>query len=604
MRGEHSQATANQPTRRVIAAALVTMLLVSSSGCHGRAPLPQESPTAEIAAASAEPALPTGLPTDLPNTNPPMDPTIVAALSPQAEAGGTVGKPIDPHTLTSTELQFGRPPRLDPSVTYQPNVLVMEHGDTALRSMESNGIIWHFNAGAPQVDQIQPGKIIFATDRCVGRAAVVRRNGDDVAVVLEPVQITDLIQRGHFVYNQPLDLNSIVVAPAPDIPVQFKQDVIPSAPGASPTGAPSGASSGYLTQRFRLASVTYAVVTPEGEWKPFRVATYDARGHVTQRFLQPTVEHVALADPGAGSVPTGVPAPPAFIGEPPPMNVDLQGGMKAAPCLLGCGGIGVKLVYSRNGLNVLASAVFFLRNPNVNFDVDIGLSGIKTAAIYLNGAAGFSIRFEASADRAFAGNIHVVQPIPFDLSLPLNFAAPIGVHLIQNIALSTGFSARTSVLSAGVTFQACCSFGVGYMNGRWGRDYPQISLVWPMSGLSGISVGINSLVFGLSQTMLVGLGFAGFATGPYMSIAESMTALKQSSIAGGAIVGVDCKQATLNMQFNAGVGYTLPSALTSIVNVFLTLAQAQPLSSFGSLVKMPPTDILRYKGSLPKDCAG
>ena len=537
-----------------------------------------------------------------------MDPTLAAAFSPEAEAGAAVGKAVDPRTLTPSELRFGRPPRLDSSVQYQPNVIVMEHGDSALRSMESNGIIWHFNAGAPQVDQIQPGKIVFATERCVGRVGAMRRSGDDVAVVMEPVQLTDVIRRGHFVYNQPLDLSAVVAAPVPDIPVQFKQDVIPPAsPGASPSGIPSAATTGFVTRRFRLASVTYALVTPSGKWKPYRVSTYDAGGHVAQHFLEPTVDRVAQANPAGGSMPTGIPAPPAGIGE-PPRNVEIAGGMTALPCTVGCGGIGVQLKYSRNGLNVYANSVFFLRKPNVQFNVDIDLSGIKTAAIWINGAAGFTTRFEASADQAFAGNIHVLQPVPFDLTLPLNFAAPIGVHLIENISLSTGFSARTSVLTAGITFQACCQFAVGYINGNWGANYPQISAVTPQSNVSGISIGINSLVFGMSQELLVGLGFAGFATGPYIAIAESMTALKQSSVVPvGVPVPVeraDCRQATLDMQLNAGVGYTMPAVVASIVNVFLTLANAQPLSANGSILKMPPAKVLHYKGSLPKDCAG
>src|SRR5581483_3650540 len=240
---------------------------------------------------SAAPGWPTTPPTDAPNTNPPMDSDLAAAFSPQAEAGATVGQVVDPRSFTATELRFGRPPKLGREVTYQPGVLVMEHGDTALRSMESNGIVWHFSANAPQVDQIASGKIIFATERCVGRAAAVRRTGDDVAVVLEPVQITDIIQQGHFVYNGPLDASKLVVAPAPDLPVQFTQDVIPSSPSSSPGVAPtvspsSVPSASVTTQHLRLASVTYAVVAENGTWKPFRVATYDRRGRVTQRFLQ------------------------------------------------------------------------------------------------------------------------------------------------------------------------------------------------------------------------------------------------------------------------------------------------------------------------------
>lgn len=297
-------------------------------------------------------------------------------------------------------------------------------------------------------------------------------------------------------------------------------------------------------------------------------------------------------------MPTGIPAPGAGIGQPPPSDIELNG-VNAYPCVTGCGGIGVQLKYSRNGLNVYANSVFFLRRPNVQFNVDINLSGIQTAAIWINGAAGFTTRFDASADKGFTGNVHITQPIPMDLTLPLNFAAPIGVHVLEDLTLSSGFSARTSVLSGSVTFQACCQFAVGYIHGGWKSYYPKIDVATPKANVSGISVGINSLVFGMSQELLVGLGFAGFATGPYISIGETMTALKQSSI-----VGTDCRQATLDMQLNAGVGYTMPAIITSVVNVFLTLANAAPLSSHGSLVKMPPASMLHYIGSLPKGCAG
>jgi hypothetical protein len=293
-----------------------------------------------------------------------------------------------------------------------------------------------------------------------------------------------------------------------------------------------------------------------------------------------------------------MPAPPPTIGQPAEQygKVYMQY-MHVLPCIAGCGGIGLTLSYDYNGLKLDASAIFFLHNPTLRFNVDISTSGIHTAAIQIAGSAGFNLGFRAGADQAFAGNIHVMQPVPFDLSLPLDFAAPLAVHLIENLWISTGFSARTSVLTAGITFQACCMFAAGYINGKWDTVYPHIDVLTPRSNLSGISVGINSLGFGLSQELLAGLGFAGFATGPYIAITETMTALKQSSV-----VLSDCRQATLDMQLNAGVGYTLPTGLVKVVNVFLTLANAAPLASNGSLLEMPPAKILHYKGTLPKDC--
>jgi hypothetical protein len=531
-----------------------------------------------------------------------MAPELAADFSPEAEAGGTVGKPVDPHTLTPTELQFGRPPKRDPSVIYQPDVLIMEHGDAALRSMDSNGIIWHFAADAPQVDQIAQGKIIFATERCVGRVGAVKRTGNDVAVVLEPVQLTDIIQQGHFVYNQPLDLNSVVVAPVPDIPVQFKQDVPASAsasPGASPSTAPTATTTSYVTRHLHLVSITYSVVTSKGAWKPFRMTSYDAHGHVHQRFLQPAAERVAQAAPLGGTMPSGIPAPPPGIGEPPMRQVDING-MSASPCLISCGGLGIELKYSDHGLEIDAYSVFYLNRPNINFNVDIDLSGIKVAAVWLNGMGGFKTAFSASAHGGFQGNIHVTQPLPIDATLPLNFIAPIGVHLNADLSLSSGFSAKTGILASSIDFQLCCQIAVGYRRGSgWYSDFPKIDVKTPQANVSGVSVGINSLVFGMRQQLLVGLGFAGFATGPYIGLTEAMTALKQSST-----TWVDCRQATLDMKLDAGVGYTIPAVVASVINVFLTLANAAPISNHGSILSMPPATMLQYIGSLPKGCAG
>ncbi len=586
---------------RALAGMLVVTLTVATGGCPGRS---QSNATASQAASVASGtigslALPTTPPGEPPDNNPPMDPALASMFSEQAKAGGEVGEPVDPHSLTPAELQFGRAPKLGPQVTYQPDVLVMDHGDTALRSMESNGIVWHFDANAPQVDQIAQGKVIFATDRCVGRVGAVTRKGDDVAVVLEPVQITDVIQRGHFVYDKPLDLSSVVVAPIPDVPVQFSRVVA----GATPSASPS-ATTTYETRHLHLTSVSYAMVTPNGKWKRFRLITYDAHGRPRQHFLEPAVDRVAQAGPSLGSpagggMPSGIPAPPAGIGAPPVPQVDVNN-MAASLCLSSCGGLGVELEYDDHGLKIYAYSTFYLHDPHIDFNIDIDTSGIELAAISLGGMAGFKTEFVAGSNQDQVANIHITKPIPLDTVLPLNFIAPIGIHLNANLKLDSGFSAKTGYLAGAIDFQMGRYIAVGYRRaGGWFADFPTIDVKTPYANLSGVSVGINSLVFGMSERLLVGLGIAGFAAGPYVALTESMSSLKQSSTA-----MVDCRQATLGMQLDAGVGWSIPALITKVVNIFLTLANAAPLPDHGSLIQMQPRNMLLYKGSMPKNCAG
>src|SRR3984957_11040265 len=80
-----------------------------------------------------------------------------------------VGHPIKPSELTESEMKYGIAPKRGPGVTYQDGIILMEHGDKAIRSFASNGMEWTFDANAPQVSDIQVEKILFATGRCVGR---------------------------------------------------------------------------------------------------------------------------------------------------------------------------------------------------------------------------------------------------------------------------------------------------------------------------------------------------------------------------------------------------------------------------------------------------
>ncbi|MDQ2768535.1 MAG: hypothetical protein M3Y30_15440, partial [Gemmatimonadota bacterium] len=138
--------------------------------------------------------------------------------SPQITPGTTVLAAVDPHDMTVSEREFGRAPKRSPDVDYQPNVIVMEEGDKAIKSIASDGLTWTFDANAPHVNEFQEGKIVFATGRAVGKVLGLRKSGGTVSLVLGPVQLTDVIKRGRFVMDQPIDPDKIVSYIAPDYP--------------------------------------------------------------------------------------------------------------------------------------------------------------------------------------------------------------------------------------------------------------------------------------------------------------------------------------------------------------------------------------------------
>jgi len=52
-------------------------------------------------------------------------------FDPKLHPCATVIHPLDPQTLTDSQIKFGVAPRRDPSVEYQPDIILIENGDKA-----------------------------------------------------------------------------------------------------------------------------------------------------------------------------------------------------------------------------------------------------------------------------------------------------------------------------------------------------------------------------------------------------------------------------------------------------------------------------------------
>jgi hypothetical protein len=120
---------------------------------------------------------------------------------------------------------------------------------------------------------------------------------------------------------------------------------------------------------------------------------------------------------------------------------------------------------------------------------------------------------------------------------------------------------------------------------------------------------INSMVVAIAQRLLAGLGAGGFAVGPYVSLTSPLTALKQATSAASMMLtqqGVaDCRQATFLMQISGGIGYAIPKPVAAVINFFLKLVHATPISENGSFVSLTPADLFPgIKSSTPPFCAG
>ena len=509
-----------------------------------------------------------------------------------------VGHPIKLRDLSESEVRFGIAPKRGPGVTYQDNIILMEHGDKAIQSFASDGISWTLDANAPQVNEIQVGKVLFATDRCAGKVLAVQRHGSSVSVVLGPVQLDELVKQGNFAYDQPLDLNNAIAVVAPDYPGAVGSKAL-----QQEIQKPSTTSRNDGARHHYRRSVSYYVVSNAGKWTPMRTVTAGDPGRLVNAVYHPHPPSLIPAAfqaqvPGlGGSAPVPVPLPQL-------KQLDFNN-LQAYPCAIDCGGIGAKVYQEKDGVKVWASIVFHLNKPHLVFGASVGNGGVS-ANVQLFGGAGVTVTIDAATGSDFAniqGNIKELGLIPAEINVPLGgLIVPLTAKLSHALDITSGFSAKTSVLHGEGSLDLDGEISASYSTGRgWDIPKPTATVKNNLAGMiSGVSMGINSFIFAFSQRLMVGVGALGFAAGPYVDLLTTLTVLKQSSA-----TWADCRQATFAVSLGAGIGYSMPKVVATVINAVLGLFGAKPIPSWGSIVALPKrVELVGRRDSEPAYCAG
>ena len=521
----------------------------------------------------------------------PMSGESVADVKTQAQARASwngfvpgvpiqVGHALKASDLSPTELKYGVAPKPAPGVIYQDKVVLLENGDKLIRGAGGDGMNWTLDASDPKVAALKTGDIVFATSRCVGRVLSTQRDSGNVKLILGPVQLTDLIKQGNFHYDQPVDLRSMVTYSSPDYP---------GTPNSSVQQQMTSMQDGDDALRYAIDGPATQANFSDAVWHP---------GAGDGRFLQTGVQM-----PGVPGV--NIPQVPAGFGEaandPPPPTVDMVNGMQMYACAFDCGGLGLKLYQEKSGVKVWVNAIFHLVNPHLVFDLGISPKTGINAHVVLSGGAGFTTTFDAIAAQDMRANIKETGAVPTAITIPLGgMGVPLMAMFQQSLSLSTGFSARTSLLHSKGDFAASGAVEMNFVNGSWNIPPLKMELKNNIAdAVGGVSVGINSLVFAVDQRLMVGVGGLGFATGPYVNLISNITALKQASQA------VDCRQGTFGMQLGGGIGYAMPKVVAKAINFFLGLVHINPVPEYGYIVRLKNNiPLVNLRQEIPDGCSG
>jgi hypothetical protein len=430
--------------------------------------------------------------------------------------------------LTPAEVKYGKAATRDTNVVYAPEVVIIDRGPEAIRSVSADGLTWTIDARAPHASELAVGKIAFITVRGVGRVLQASRDGDVLHLVLGPVDLTDVFRKLDATFSESIDLDQGLQYPAPQyaglsMPIEGDAAALPAWSAEISPGPPA--------------------LSAGAPWSPQGARIIPA-GFVQQQ---------------QGPVSPGI-----------PQRLDMKFQTKEA--LSNAEGIGAEMKYSKNGIVLKAQVQLLVEKPKLDFHVTINEKDVD-ATVILRNVGGLRLAFDAAAGADFAGSTDWYLPDVGDISVPIG-TLPLSVTLRQDIWVRSAFTSKQSAFSAGGEYTLNADFGFTSHNGG-------VKIVGPkgltvkqslMNNIFGISLSPVGMTVSHEAKITAGVGTWGFTTGPTLHIGTSLQVRKGSSIG-----IVPCLGAALSMNVKGSVGYSIPGTIQDYVDDFLKVIHAPPL---------------------------
>ena len=210
---------------------------------------------------------------------------------------------------------------------------------------------------------------------------------------------------------------------------------------------------------------------------------------------------------------------------------------------------------------------------------------------------------DSHTTKDFQVNLHKKWWVPIDLTIPIGLGNAVGVPFSVTfnmmLSVSSGFSAKQSILIAEGDYTYKGGLWVGYKDEKW-----QLNPVSDLQArtdmgrsIQGVSVGIYSLVLASSIRAMVGIGAFGFNTGVYIGMRFDGTLLRQSDVA------LPCRQATIEVNMDSGVGYSIPGFVADVINGVLSLFTKYQIDRVGSILEGPADQLFHGNTQIPAACA-
>jgi hypothetical protein len=459
---------------------------------------------------------------------------VAALLAGCVQSAG--GAATDPRS--GDGLRYGIAPQPDKGTTFQPNVVLVDGGASSIRSVTADGLTWTLSPSAGGISALKPGRVMFLTDRGVGKVMAVHTDAAGVEVTIGPVALTDVIRDGHFDSKNAVAISNPIALSAKGA---FWAD--PALQQQAGIKAGSGAD---------LPAVYRQVTGP------------------VQTLSRP-------------------PSPAAIVSETAKASTgsfDVTG-----KCC--SNGPSTAVAYDKNGLSMSGKIALNMAKPTANFRLDISGGKITSAGLTVRGSAGISASIHANT-RPNSPTNGFSPPLgtDFAFSVPVGvfFGVPLNMVVTQTLNVQVNIPGQ-AVFNAQGKVKLGSTIGFSYSNGTFANTTSaSLDTAGSLNGTNSIAVGISYASFSYNVRFTVGLGYLGFVVGLYLAFGVHLLSVVGAPVGFNIDAGAQnpieaCKSIQGQLWVDYGVGYTIPTAVADLVNYFLKAFQSDPIKASGGLGK-------------------
>ncbi|MER7332187.1 MULTISPECIES: hypothetical protein [unclassified Micromonospora] len=444
--------------------------------------------------------------------------------------------------------RYGQSPAKDPSgFTYQPDVVVIDGGAAAVRSVSGDGLVWTIDGDVRGMGDLDVGEVMFLTSRAVGRVAAKERVGGDVAVTLVPVQPQEVIRDGRIKVDATVGVadigtDSIGIQEIPDLPGTVATPNQADTDLRLASGMPDDDARQPTTV---LASAGGPAVVREAGLRAGVVREASLRAGAPARRL-------------AGS---GKPLPPLKN----KLDVTLDGwGVTTA---LDAKGLTVS-VYRKEGSHLKFGADITLGFKTLRLATDVALTGgtmSTNPVVALHGLESLEVSLQAGLGGGTDSNAKVKLEVPAEI-----FNKPVMVNGIPmvlvgkvKLVIETALTGKNSTLTAHGKWGLVGALGV-----QSGTPLvPTFSVITSMmDSIGGITLGPSGLVIAPEFKFSLGFGVPGASAGPYAKFRFA------AGVTNGSAFGAPlarCTRVDLIIKGGFGMGLNIDGEFAKLISALI-----------------------------------